>query len=333
MEVLPPSAILATLDAGGRSDGLLFMPEMVRYCGRRFQVERRTERVCDTIGYTGSRRLADAVMLDDLRCDGAGHDGCQAECRFTWKEVWLRRIDPAAPMSAAIPVEDAERLMQRATLHSQRIEQTPKGAQTRWQCQTTELLTSTTPIPGLNLRSLLQEYRCGNVGLRYFLSTVANALIREPIRKKTLLTKSGLLRGSAEPVKLPPLNLQPGEWVRVKSPAEIAATLAQDGHARGLSFDREMLPFCGGHYRVSHRVTRLIEESSGRMLRISGDCIALERVACAGECSARRLFCPRAIRPYWRECWLERVSAPERARADTTTALEPVVAAQSHPAS
>jgi hypothetical protein len=37
------------------------------------------------------------------------------------------------------------------------------------------------------------------------------------------------------------------------------------------------------------------------------DCVTLEGVVCSGERSLRRWFCPRAIYPYWRECWLRRV--------------------------
>jgi hypothetical protein len=33
--------------------------------------------------------------------------------------------------------------------------------------------------------------------------------------------------------------------LQVRSPAEIAATLDENGLNRGLSFDREMLPYCG----------------------------------------------------------------------------------------
>jgi hypothetical protein len=32
---------------------------------------------------------------------------------------------------------------------------------------------------------------------------------------------------------------------------------------------------------------------------------------CSGEWSTQRWFCPRAIYPYWRECWLERVQPPD----------------------
>ena len=68
VEVRSPGEILATLDATGALDGLPFMPEMAVMCGRRFTVERRAERVCDTVHYSGTRRLADAVFLEQERC-------------------------------------------------------------------------------------------------------------------------------------------------------------------------------------------------------------------------------------------------------------------------
>src|SRR5262249_58958193 len=81
-------------------DDLALMPEMAGFCGGRFVVDVRTEKVCDTVRYTGSRRLPRAVFLADLRCDGSAHGGCQAECRLTWKEEWLRKVAPDAPAPA-----------------------------------------------------------------------------------------------------------------------------------------------------------------------------------------------------------------------------------------
>ena len=96
VEVKPAADILATLDADGALDAMPFMPEMLQYVGRRFTVSRRVEKICDTIAATGSRRVHDAVYLEDLRCDGSGHGGCQAGCRIYWKEAWLRRVDGTA---------------------------------------------------------------------------------------------------------------------------------------------------------------------------------------------------------------------------------------------
>src|SRR6476469_1938553 len=90
VELRPPGEILATLDENGCLDGLPFMPEMLSYFGQRFTVTAQVARACDTVNYSGVRRLRDTVMLDDLRCDGSGHAGCGAQCRFYWKEAWLQ---------------------------------------------------------------------------------------------------------------------------------------------------------------------------------------------------------------------------------------------------
>jgi hypothetical protein len=39
------------------------MPEMVVYCGRRLTVNRRADKICDTVMDTGSRRIPNVVLL------------------------------------------------------------------------------------------------------------------------------------------------------------------------------------------------------------------------------------------------------------------------------
>ena len=84
-----PSAeeILATLDSEGGVDGLPFMAEMLQYCGRRFRVFKSAHKSCNTLGGGGIRRMPDAVFLEDLRCDGQAHGGCQAGCLLFWKKA------------------------------------------------------------------------------------------------------------------------------------------------------------------------------------------------------------------------------------------------------
>ena len=108
VEVRPRAEILATLDASGSLDAMPFMPEMLRHVGRRFTVSRRVEKICDTIAATGSRRMRDTVYLEDLRCDGSGHGGCQAGCLIYWKEAWLRRVDFEGPEPSQRQREDGE---------------------------------------------------------------------------------------------------------------------------------------------------------------------------------------------------------------------------------
>jgi hypothetical protein len=99
------------------------------------------------------------------------------------------------------------------------------------------------------------------------------------------------------------LNLQPGEFVQVKSRQEIFATLDKKNRNRGLLFDSEMLKYCGGTYRVLKRVNQIVDEKNGKMLRMKSSCIILDGSACAAD---YHKLCPRAIYHYWREAWLRR---------------------------
>jgi hypothetical protein len=105
------------------------------------------------------------------------------------------------------------------------------------------------------------------------------------------------------------LRLKPGEWVRVKNFDEIVATLDANSKNRGLGFDTsEMRLHCRKEFRVKARINRIINEKTGEMMEFPNPCITLEGVYCTGETTNTRLFCPRAITPYWREIWLERVN-------------------------
>ncbi len=80
------------------------------------------------------------------------------------------------------------------------------------------------------------------------------------------------------------LNLQPGEWVEVKSPEEIQATLDQHGRNRGLSFEPEMTLYCGRRYRVATPLRTIVAEETGKMIQLSNTVI-LDGVVCEGICS------------------------------------------------
>src|SRR5262249_42264008 len=105
------------------------------------------------------------------------------------------------------------------------------------------------------------------------------------------------------------LDLQPGELVRVKSHEEILRTLNTSSKNRGLYWDAEMVPYCGGTYRVLRRVSKIIDEKTGKMREMKTPCIILDSVVCQSRYSDCRLFCPRSIYSYWRENWLERIAS------------------------
>jgi hypothetical protein len=310
VEVRSAGEILATLQPDGTLDAMPFMPEMIQYCGRRFRVYSRADKVCDTVNSNlSSRRVPDTVMLEGLRCDGTGHDGCQAECLLYWKEAWLRPVHdgtpPAAPSEADHP--DVEALRQLVAAH---VDNGLEGDERRFRCQATQLVAASERMSVADPRPYLRELATRNVPLGTFVKVMSRAAVMQPAQKVGLLKMPVLAGPAATSPTFPPLDLQPGEWVRVKSRDEIEATLNDKGKNRGLWFDREMLPFCGGTYQVRKRVTKIIDEPNGKMLTFTSDCIMLEDVVCSGERSTGRWFCKREIPCYWRECWLERTDPP-----------------------
>lgn len=97
VEVKPPEEILLTLDGDGALDGLPFMPEMIEFCGKRFQISKRVVKTCTSGTKAGSSMRVfptdDVFLLEGLRCSGSDHDGCQKACTIFWREAWLRKVD------------------------------------------------------------------------------------------------------------------------------------------------------------------------------------------------------------------------------------------------
>ena len=320
VEVKSPAEIFATLD-GDAIDDMPFMAEMLQHAGRRYTVSRRVDKICDTVTATGSRRMKSTVYLDDLRCDGSAHGGCQAGCRLYWKDDWLRRVDGGVDVPA-VPQEPSPELdaVLEAGAH------TVRDGEERWRCQNTESLKATTRLKVFkNPDQYWREFRNGNYGRLQFIWMGARSLVLEIAHRLGLTSQSPLRGPDPKAPETERLDLQPGEFVRVRSPEEIEPTLDDKGMNRGLSFDREMLRYCGQTLRVKARVNHIIDESTGRMIHIKRDAIILEGGVCTGECSTSRWFCPREIYAYWREGWLERVEDPAPAQADTNGVLLPMV--------
>jgi hypothetical protein len=302
--------ILATLDSEGALDNMPFMPEMARLAGQRFTVSRRVDKICDTIAATGSRRMRDTVYLEDLRCDGSGHGGCQAGCRLYFKEAWLRRPDePPAADSGGEAAAELERL---AITGTRPVHDGSAEAADLWRCQATEAFKSSEPLKTSNLAQYWRELRNGNFGPVRFVGLLARAFIMELADRLGLLKPLPLRGPGTHAAPAEPLDIQPGELVRVRSADEIEATLDETGHNRRLSFDREMLPYCGRTLRVKDRVDRIIEDKTGRMLKIPKDSLILEGAVCSGQRSAGRWFCPRQIYPFWREAWVQRIEESDQ---------------------
>ena len=175
-----------------------------------------------------------------------------------------------------------------------------------YRCQATEHVRATSAAKWWDPRPYVQDLLTNNVRpwdlARYGLLAALNIILR-----RARLPTYPAVRGSAgDKTPTTNLDLSPGEWVEVRPKDEIMRTLNSRSRNRGLSFDVEMLPFCGRTVRVLRRVERLIDERTGRMLTPSKPCIILDGVICSGRLSRERLFCPRSIYPYWHEVWLKR---------------------------
>lgn len=325
VEVRTREEILATLDQSGSLEGLPFMPEMLDFCGKRLTVLKRADKTCEWIQYRGLRRMKNTVHLEGTRCSGTAHGGCQARCQLFWKEAWLRRAPSSAPPRPSARPEKAVTCSEEALLAATRRQPGENSTEVLYRCQATELLKASTPLPSWDLRQYVRDLRSGNVSLRDLLKSLAWSLFRystEHLRgyrlQIWLFNKIQRLRGgtpfvmlAGERTRTPSqtLGLEPGELVEVKSVEEIMETLDPNARNRGLFFDKEMTPHCGGTYRVHSRISRIIDEASGRMTTLRGDCVMLEGVVCTGR---YHKCCPRAIYQFWREIWLRRPSPDHR---------------------
>jgi hypothetical protein len=328
VEVRSAEEILATLDDRGAYEALPFMPEMLRFCGRRFRVYRRADKACDTVDWGVLRRMENTVHLEGLRCDGSAHDGCQAGCLIYWKEAWLKRVEPR---TSAQPDDDAPEPAapfagKGATLQvlSDATRKGEQNGKTLYSCQATELVKATAAaLPWWLPGQYIQDIRSGNATPRRLARSLLVGFFNKLQQaNKRLLPGFTLIHGGNEYPFLHGrangkqadhrLNLQPGDFVEVKTKEEILDTLDETDRTRGLRFDREMLRYCGRRGRVLRRVEHIIDEKTGRMLTIKADCIIIDGFICTGD---YHRLCPRSIYPYWREAWLRRVEAPPQAGA------------------
>jgi hypothetical protein len=331
--------ILETLDDKGQLDGMPFMPEMFQYCGQRLQVYKRAHKTCDyTTPYPyHTRRLEGTVHLE-TRCDGEAHAGCQAGCLLYWKQAWLKPVsgDPkevvawanGAPSGGDVDVASGSGCSESDVSAHTRISDL-NGGEPTYVCQATQVPYATEPLAWWDLRQYIEDYWSGNVGLGRIFSGLIYSIYYNlsqagiglgpalrwlhdklhPLWAGTSFPRKPGLIPEGNPTPSGTLNLQPGELVRVKPHEEILKTVDAGNKNRGMYWDAELVPYCGGTYRVLKRVTRLIDEKTAKMVEMKTPCIILDTVVCQARYSPCRMLCPKAMYPYWREIWLERLEA------------------------
>jgi hypothetical protein len=298
VEVRSAEEILRTLDGEGTLDRVPFMPEMVAFCGKRFRVAHRAVKTCYYGETSGMRKFPheDVVLLDQVRCSGADHDGCQKACLIFWKEAWLRRVGESTPVAIS---SDAGALL--AGLKTM-------VSPSKYFCQSSEILRCTIELSKRERFSkALEEVRSGNCG-------VVEMLLRITVwafwkARKGVLGPYAKGHGKATPAES--LNLQPGEAVEVKPLESIRETLDERAYNRGLFFTPSMSHLCGQTRRVERRIEKIIVDGTGDMRKLRNT-VYLEGEQCECSCVAFG-GCPRAEFSYWREIWLRRVAKDKAA--------------------
>ena len=319
VEVRSPAEILTTLDSEGALGRLPFMPEMLEYCGRRFRVLRRVVKICTSGSGSSMRSFPgdDVVFLENLRCSGADHDGCQKGCMIFWREAWLRKVDPAStPLQASAPPNPAEVQQLRARLKT-------KASPTIYFCQASELFKAAEPLSRpQRFSKCVDDLAAHNTSVAQLARRIAVWVFWRA--RRIFLGPYG--RGTKDSTPAECLALQPGELVEVKPMSSIVETLNPGAYNRGLWFSPDMRLLCGRERKVTQRIDKIIVDGTGEMRRLRNT-VYLEGSMCGcahvafGGCSRNEFV-------YWREVWLKRKGAAAKETEDVTTAA----AASSRPA-
>ncbi len=295
VEVKAPDEILLTLNAEGTLNHLPFMPEMIEFCGRQFRVSNRAIKTCASSKTLSTMRgftTDDVVLLDDLRCSGADHDGCQKACRIFWRAAWLRKVEDSSGESSRVTSDNSAAL--RAGL------KTSTGPNTYF-CQASEILKVTTELSQwARFKKCIAEVRAGNCGALEMAHRISIWLWWR--LRRALLGQHA--RGSKKSTPAESLNVQPGDLIEVKTLDGIVETLNETGRNRGLSFTPDMRLLCGQQKRVERRLEKIIVDGTGEMREVTNT-VYLEGAHCG---CAHVAFggCTRGEFSYWREIWLRR---------------------------
>ena len=246
VEVRSAAEILATLDGDGALDKMPFMPEMVPS--------------------RGSALHGNAPCRQDLRHDRGHRKPSHARHRLP-RGSPLRRVGPRRlpgglqallEGSVASPCRrSAQARSMRATrmLPSSSISRRPG----RGPCASSaasglrsgaarqpKRSRPPTPLKTSDLPQYWRELTNGNFGLLRFIG-LAGPRVRHGDCEPCRPAQAAPIARPGEPIHSGQSRLtsSPATSCRCGLRAEIAATLDEDGLNRGLSFDREMLPYCG----------------------------------------------------------------------------------------
>jgi hypothetical protein len=133
------------------------------------------------------------------------------------------------------------------------------------------------------------------------------------------------------------IDLRTGDYVQIKTPLEIAATLDANGMLENLPFMPEMIEFCGKNARVKRRAEKTCIEYPGGGYKIrefqNNNVVVLDGLRCSGESHDG---CQRACVFFWKKAWLRKADAStptigiDRLQAETLRAKLKTMSSPTH---
>jgi hypothetical protein len=289
VEVRGEKEILASLDEDGTLEGLPFIVDMRKYCGRRFRVQKNVTKII--VEGVGAGRIKNTAILAGVTCDGVANEKCRRTCPLLWKEAWLKRVNDNSVQNGTV---ESIRLATENKLDLPEVKSV---------CQSVNLLKATSSIRKWDFRQYIWDMTSGTYKPAERMHLILDSL---SLRIQRLLVgkKPPLLGGKLKRTPSVTLSLQQGELVEVKSKEEILATLDFIGRNRGLYFTPEMVKYCGKKFRVLKQLDKMVNEKTGELRKISNT-VLLQGSTCDGK---EHGGCQRLCYCLWREIWLRRVN-------------------------
>ncbi len=92
VEVRSIDEISQTLDENKKYKGVIFMPEMESFCGKKYKVFKKVEIIKLESTMEIRKLTTPPVLLEGVYCNGEYHEGCDRACFHFWMDPWLKRI-------------------------------------------------------------------------------------------------------------------------------------------------------------------------------------------------------------------------------------------------
>lgn len=265
------------------------------------RIMRRVTRVCDDRDPGAYRTLSDTFIISGARCDGSGHDGCQAGCALLWRGAWLEPEKKLLHSRSSLPEGAPAAAITKggATCSDQRVLD-------RYICQLTALGEASSPFGSFDPKSYFADLRSKNCSACELGRSLSIVLLNHAARIAWKGNFPSSPKGTNRETPNIDLRLNIGDRVKVKPLREIRATLDKTGCNRGLHFEYGMLKYLEKEFMVEGRVERLISPKTGRMIltRPETPLIRLSGTICDGVAYN---LCQRLEHFLWREIWLEKM--------------------------